>query len=83
MHWWNHIPEHINPNIIAIGSFQIRYYGLMYVAAFGTIYLLVLGRLKRKIRIFQRRYSEIFHNGPDFKHCHDIRRYFHHADQKK
>ena len=48
MNWWNHIPEHINPNILEIGSFQVRYYGLMYVAAFTTIYLLVLGRLKNE-----------------------------------
>ena len=48
MNWWNHIPEHINPNIIEIGSFQIRYYGLMYLVAFATIYLLVLHRLKNE-----------------------------------
>ena len=46
MNWWNHIPEHINPNIVEIGSFQIRYYGLMYLTAFATTYLLVLHRLK-------------------------------------
>jgi phosphatidylglycerol:prolipoprotein diacylglycerol transferase len=45
MNWWNHIPEHINPNIIEIGSFQIRYYGLMYVIAFSITYLLILHRL--------------------------------------
>jgi phosphatidylglycerol:prolipoprotein diacylglycerol transferase len=46
MSWWNHIPEHINPDIIQIGSFQIRYYGLMYFVAFAITYLLVLYRLK-------------------------------------
>ena len=46
MSWWNHIPEYINPNIIEIGSFQIRYYGLMYLAAFAITYLLILYRLK-------------------------------------
>lgn len=45
MSWWHHIPEHINPNIIEIGSFRIRYYGLMYVVAFAVTYLLVLHRL--------------------------------------
>ena len=39
------MPEHINPNIIEIGSFQIRYYGLMYVIAFIITYLLILHRL--------------------------------------
>jgi len=48
MNWWKHIPEHINPNIIEIGSFQIRYYGLMYVIAFATTYLLVLHRLNNE-----------------------------------
>lgn len=48
MHWWRHIPEHINPNIVEIGSFQIRYYGLMYVVAFAITYLLVLHRLKNE-----------------------------------
>jgi phosphatidylglycerol:prolipoprotein diacylglycerol transferase len=48
MNWWNHIPEHINPNIIEIGSFQIRYYGLMYVVAFAITYLLVLHRLNNE-----------------------------------
>lgn len=48
MSWWNHIPEHINPNIIEIGSFQIRYYGLMYLMAFATTYLLLLHRLKNE-----------------------------------
>lgn len=46
MSWWNHIPEHINPNIIEIGSFRIRYYGLMYVVAFAITYVLVMYRIK-------------------------------------
>ena len=48
MNWWNHIPEYINPNIIEIGSFQLRYYGLMYVVAFTIVYLLALYRLKNE-----------------------------------
>jgi phosphatidylglycerol:prolipoprotein diacylglycerol transferase len=48
MNGWNHIPEHINPNIIEIGSFQIRYYSLMYVIAFAITYLLILYRLKNE-----------------------------------
>jgi phosphatidylglycerol---prolipoprotein diacylglyceryl transferase len=48
MNWWNHIPEHINPNIVEIGSFQIRYYGLMYVVAFAVTYLLLSHRLKNE-----------------------------------
>jgi len=48
MNWWNHIPEHISPNIVEIGSFQIRYYGLMYLITFAIAYLLVLHRLKNE-----------------------------------
>ena len=48
MNWWKHIPEYINPNIIEIGSFQLRYYGVMYVVAFILIYFLVLFRLKNE-----------------------------------
>jgi len=48
MSWWNHIPEHINPNIFEIGLFQIRYYSLMYLVAFTITYLLVLHILKNE-----------------------------------
>lgn len=48
MNWWHHIPEYINPNIVKIGSFQLRYYGFMYVLAFVIIYLLVWCRLKNE-----------------------------------
>ncbi len=46
MNWWNSIPYHINPDIIEIGSFHLRYYGLMYVVALIVVYLLVSHRLK-------------------------------------
>jgi len=48
LNWWHNIPKHINPNIVEIGSFQLRYYGLMYVVAFTIVYLLVLYRLKNE-----------------------------------
>ncbi|NOX97561.1 MAG: prolipoprotein diacylglyceryl transferase [Nitrospirae bacterium] len=48
LNWWNHIPEHISPNIVKIGSFQLRYYGLMYLIAFATVYLLILYRLNNE-----------------------------------
>jgi len=44
--FWQHIPEHINPNLFEIGSFQIRYYSLMYIVAFFITYLLVAYRIK-------------------------------------
>jgi len=44
--FWQHIPEHISPTIFQIGSFQLRYYGLMYLVAFFITYLLVIYRTK-------------------------------------
>jgi phosphatidylglycerol:prolipoprotein diacylglycerol transferase len=44
--FWQHIPEHINPNLLEIGSFQLRYYSLMYIVAFFITYLLVAYRIK-------------------------------------
>lgn len=43
---WQHLPYHINPNIVEIGSFQIRYYSLMYIVAFLLTYFLVSYRVK-------------------------------------
>lgn len=45
---WQHIPEHINPNLLQIGAFQLRYYGLMYIVALGIVYGLLSLRLKRE-----------------------------------
>jgi len=42
--WWQHLPETISPVIFTIGSFQLRWYGLMYVVAFMMVYLLVMRR---------------------------------------
>ncbi|PIP19165.1 MAG: prolipoprotein diacylglyceryl transferase [Candidatus Omnitrophica bacterium CG08_land_8_20_14_0_20_41_16] len=44
--WWSHFPEHINPVAFRIGSVQVYYYGLMYLLAFLTVYLLIFYRLK-------------------------------------
>lgn len=46
--WWQYLPENINPNLISIGPFQIRYYGLMYLLGFATVYLLLRYRIKRE-----------------------------------
>jgi len=48
LEFWNHIPEHINPVIVQTGQFQVRYYGLMYVVAFSTVYLLIFYRIKNE-----------------------------------
>lgn len=48
IHFWQHIPGQLKPYIIKIGQFEIRYYGLMYIAAFLTVYLLSMHRLKKE-----------------------------------
>ena len=48
--WWQHIPEHLDPVIISIGSFKLQYYGMMYVVAFALTYMLVTYRVKRERR---------------------------------
>ncbi len=54
MSWWQHIPGSINPNIIDIGFFQVRYYSLMYVFAFASTYWLVSFRIKNQKYDFTR-----------------------------
>lgn len=48
LRWWQHLPEHIDPYIIEVGSFRIGWYGLMYVVAFLVVYLLSLSRIRRE-----------------------------------
>ena len=45
---WRHLPSHLSPNLLEIGSFQIRYYSLMYLTAFACIYFLVMYRIRRE-----------------------------------
>lgn len=45
---WQHLPSHISPYLFSIGSFQLRYYSLMYLVAFAVVYLLFVYRIKRK-----------------------------------
>ncbi|MGB5421789.1 MAG: prolipoprotein diacylglyceryl transferase [Desulfobacterales bacterium] len=49
-HWWQHIPQHLDPVILDIGGFKLQYYGLMYVVAFAVTYMLVTYRLKHEER---------------------------------
>jgi phosphatidylglycerol:prolipoprotein diacylglycerol transferase len=39
--WWNTIPQHLDPTAITIMGFPVRWYGLMYLAAFFTGYHLI------------------------------------------
>ena len=49
-HWWQHLPEHMDPIILQIGSFRLQYYGLMYLVAFGITYALASYRIRRETR---------------------------------
>ena len=37
--WWNLIPSYFDGTAFALGSFQVRWYGIMYIFAFATAYL--------------------------------------------
>jgi phosphatidylglycerol:prolipoprotein diacylglycerol transferase len=43
---WQQLPYHIKPYLFSIGSFQLRYYSLMYLVGFGIVYFLTIYRLK-------------------------------------
>ncbi|MGD8702508.1 MAG: prolipoprotein diacylglyceryl transferase [Desulfosarcina sp.] len=48
--WWQHLPQHMDPVILEIGSFRLQYYGLMYIVAFAITYGLAYYRLRRESR---------------------------------
>ena len=37
--WWNLIPTYFDGTAFALGSFEVRWYGVMYIFAFVTAYL--------------------------------------------
>ncbi|MHB8091867.1 MAG: prolipoprotein diacylglyceryl transferase [Syntrophales bacterium] len=43
---WRDLPSHITPWLFQIGAFQLRWYSLMYLAAFLSVYLLIMRRIK-------------------------------------
>jgi len=46
--WWQTLPERIDPVIFSMGTFQIKYYGVMYIVAFSITYYLLNYRIRRK-----------------------------------
>ncbi|HSQ42938.1 MAG TPA: prolipoprotein diacylglyceryl transferase [Fibrobacteraceae bacterium] len=44
---WNLIPQHLDPTLVHIGSFPVRWYGLMYLAAFFTCYQVMWAAIQR------------------------------------
>jgi phosphatidylglycerol:prolipoprotein diacylglycerol transferase len=45
---WQQIPSQLSPNLFTIGSFQLRYYSLMYLVAFAVVYFLTVYRIKNE-----------------------------------
>ncbi len=62
IHWWNNLAQHINPVAFKIGPLQVHYYGLMYLLAFITVYLLVLYRLKNENTGFKKEVIDNYFN---------------------
>ena len=48
VHWWQHLPEKMNPVIFQLGPLKLQYYGLMYILAFAATYLMVLYRIRHE-----------------------------------
>ena len=46
--WWQHLPGSMSPVLLELGPLKLRYYGLMYVVAFATVYVLTLFRIKKE-----------------------------------
>jgi len=44
--WWQQLPHHIDPVLISLGGFEIRYYGLMYLVAFGVAWWIMRYRIR-------------------------------------
>lgn len=43
---WQHLPEKFNPVAFHLGPVAVNWYGIMYLAAFATVYLLVRYRIR-------------------------------------
>jgi phosphatidylglycerol:prolipoprotein diacylglycerol transferase len=45
---WQQLPSHITPSLFSFGSFQLRYYSLMYIVGFAIVYFLTIYRIKNE-----------------------------------
>lgn len=48
LYFYQNLPRYIDPVAFSLGPFPIRWYSLMYIAAFLTVYLLILYRIQKK-----------------------------------
>mgnify|MGYP003444706690 CR=1 FL=1 len=46
--WWNLIPSHFDGIAIELGSFPVHWYGLMYLFAFATCYVVITKTNKKE-----------------------------------
>jgi len=56
LYFYEHIPYHINPVFFSAGFFRVSWYAMMYIVAFGVVYLLLRYRIRRK-EIFNFQFS--------------------------
>jgi phosphatidylglycerol:prolipoprotein diacylglycerol transferase len=45
---WQQLPSHVSAALCSIGSFQLRYYSLMYIVAFAIVYFLTIYRIRNE-----------------------------------
>ncbi len=52
--WWQHLPSQLDPVIFSIGSFAVRWYGMMYIIAFTIVYFIAQYRIKSEQLAFDK-----------------------------
>lgn len=52
LEFWQNLPQKIDPVFLRIGAFEVRYYGLMYAAAFLAAYFLLLHRIQKEKTVY-------------------------------
>ncbi|HLP41352.1 MAG TPA: prolipoprotein diacylglyceryl transferase [Fibrobacteria bacterium] len=50
LYWWQNLPERMDPILFSFGSFRVQWYGMMYILAYTTVYLLARFRTRREER---------------------------------
>ncbi|MEI6847316.1 MAG: prolipoprotein diacylglyceryl transferase [Chlorobiaceae bacterium] len=54
LNWWQNLPAQMDPVLFSVGSFAVRWYGMMYIIAFGIVYLLTRYRIETEKLPFKR-----------------------------
>jgi phosphatidylglycerol:prolipoprotein diacylglycerol transferase len=50
VYWWQTLPEKMDPIIFQVGHFRVQWYGMMYILAYATVYLLARRRARQMPR---------------------------------